>query len=128
MKQILILSLFSSLTISKDLTSIIDQDKKGRVQLESSEQQAFYLSYHQPKFLLNDPINTYSLIHFAEYGILSLIPAFKISHIWFISFGWELLELFLPTDWARESWANKITDLLFNLAGFYFGRKILKYL
>ena len=128
MNQVLILALFSSLAMSEDLDSTNSQHKEHKIQLESSEYQTFSFRYHQPKFILDDPINIYSLIHFIEYGVLSLIPAFKINHFWFISISWELLELFLPNDWARESWANKMTDLLFNLAGFYFGRRMLKYL
>ena len=52
----------------------------------------------------------------------------KTVHMWSISIGWEILELYLPNDWARESWLNKLFDLLFNWLGFnsvrgYFVRK-----
>ena len=76
------------------------------------------LQYHDPVYIFSNPINHYSLIHFAEYGILSLIPMIKTVHMWLISIGWEFLELYLPNDWARESWLNKIFDLFFNWLGF----------
>jgi len=76
------------------------------------------LQYHDPVHILSNPINHYSLIHFVEYGILSLLPMIKSVHMWSISIGWEILELYLPNDWARESWLNKLFDLLFNWLGF----------
>ena len=76
------------------------------------------LQYHDPVHIFSDPINHYSLIHFVEYGILSLLPMIKTLYMWSISLGWELLELFLPYNWARESWLNKLFDLLFNWLGF----------
>ena len=76
------------------------------------------LQYHDPVHFFSDPINHYSLIHFVEYGILSLLPMIKTLYMWSISLGWELLELFLPYNWARESWLNKLFDLLFNWLGF----------
>ena len=86
------------------------------------------LQYHHPVHMYSNPINHYSLIHFLEYGLLSLVPMIKNIHMWSISIGWELLELYLPNDWARESWLNKLFDLLFNWLGFnsvrgYFVRK-----
>ena len=80
------------------------------------------IKYHHPDFLLNDPINFYSLIHFIEYFALSLIRFIKLKHILVISFIWEIIELFISHEWARESWANKLCDLIFNLFGFYFSR------
>ena len=86
------------------------------------------LQYHDPVHTLSNPINYYSLIHFVEYGFLSLLPMIKTVHMWSISIGWEILELYLPNDWARESWLNKLFDLFFNWLGFnsvrgYFVRK-----
>ncbi len=86
------------------------------------------LKYHDPAHFITDPINHYSFIHFTEYAILSLLPMIKTMHMWSISIGWELLELFLPHYWARESWLNKLFDLFFNWLGFnsvraYFARK-----
>ena len=82
------------------------------------------LSYHKPEYLLKNSINSYSIIHFIEYFLLSLLPFIKLVHIVFISITWEVLELFIPSDWARESWANKVCDLVFNFFGFYFSKKL----
>ena len=86
------------------------------------------IEFYQPKSFSKDPINYYSLIHFVEYAVLAIIPFVKIKHFWSISIGWEVLELFISKEWARESWLNKLFDLLFNWLGFnsvraYSGRK-----
>ena len=85
-----------------------------------------YLKYHQPESLTDDPINFYSLIHFIEYSILSMMPFIKNIHFWSISITWEILELFIKFDWARESWLNKLCDLIFNWSGFYLIRRLFR--
>ena len=85
-----------------------------------------YLKYHQPESLADDPINFYSLIHFIEYSILSMMPLIKNIHFWSISITWEILELFIKFDWARESWLNKLCDLIFNWSGFYLIRRLFR--
>ena len=77
----------------------------------------------EPKTIIADPINGYSVLHFIQYGLLSLIRIIRVSHVLIISLTWEFMELFIPNDWARESWANKLFDVFFNHAGFFFGRK-----
>ena len=84
------------------------------------------LKYHQPQSLTEDPINFYSLIHFIEYSILSMMPFIKNIHFWSISITWEILELFIKFDWARESWLNKLCDLIFNWSGFYLIRRLFR--
>ncbi len=86
------------------------------------------IEFYQPQSFSKDPINYYSLIHFVEYAVLAIIPVVKIKQFWSISIGWEVLELFISKEWARESWLNKLFDLLFNWLGFnsvraYSGRK-----
>jgi len=92
---------------------------------ENFENNQSYFRYHQPNSLIKNSINYYSFIHFIEYGILSFFQSIKIKHIWGISIGWELLELYLNYEWARESWANKLFDILFNFSGFYVFRKFV---
>ena len=94
--------------------------------IDSSINWTNYLKYHQPESLTDDPINFYSLIHFIEYSILSMMPFIKNIHFWFISITWEILELFIKFDWARESWLNKLCDLIFNWSGFYFIRRLFQ--
>ena len=79
-----------------------------------------------PESLTEDPINFYSLIHFIEYSILSMMPFIKNIHFWSISITWEILELFIKFDWARESWLNKLCDLIFNWSGFYLIRRLFR--
>ena len=83
-----------------------------------------FLSYHQPISLTNNSINHYSLIHFFQYAAISIIKFLNLSHIVIISILWEIFELFTHFEWGRESWLNKGLDIIFNIAGFQFGRKI----
>ena len=55
------------------------------------------------KSLFEDPINLYSVIHFIEYGILAFFPRVAYKHVLIISIAWELVESFIPYDWAKES-------------------------
>jgi len=42
------------------------------------------------------------------------------------SLGWEVLELYLPYKFAKESYLNKTCDLVFNALGYYWGRKLIE--
>tara|TARA_Y100000588_G_C13380633_1_gene554677 strand:- start:110 stop:463 length:354 start_codon:yes stop_codon:yes gene_type:complete len=87
-------------------------------------QENLNFQFYYPETYLDNPINYYSLIHFIEYAILAFLKFFKVIHIIVLSIFWELIELFIVYDWARESWANKIFDILFNYSGFYVCRKL----
>ena len=41
-----------------------------------------------------------------------------------LSIGWEILELYLPYEFAVEETANKVSDLIVNTIGFWFGIKL----
>lgn len=84
------------------------------------------LKYFRPNSYLKNSVNYYSLIHFGEYALLGLIKSVKVWHFWIISIGWEIIELFTPYEWARESWLNKLFDVGFNFLGFYVVRKYFK--
>jgi len=47
---------------------------------------------------------------------------------WFVfialSVGWEILELYLPYEFAIESNLNKISDLIVNTIGFWIGLRL----
>ena len=77
-------------------------------------------------YSLSDPINVYSLIHFLEYGLLSLISFIKPIHVLIISISWEIIELFIQQEWARESGFNKAFDIVFNFSGYFFGRFLFR--
>ena len=79
--------------------------------------------YYEPESWTQEPINYYSIIHFVEYGILSLIKSITYLHVFALSIIWEILELFIHYEWARESWGNKLFDIFFNFLGFQYFRK-----
>ena len=78
-------------------------------------------------YTFDNSINYYSVIHFLEYIILSLIPFVKFVHVAILSVSWEFLELFIEQEWAKESGGNKLFDIIFNFSGFFFGKILLKY-
>tara|TARA_B100001250_G_scaffold23049_1_gene19374 strand:+ start:983 stop:1201 length:219 start_codon:yes stop_codon:yes gene_type:complete len=43
-----------------------------------------------------------------------------------LSISWEIIEFFIPLDFATETISNKISDLFVNTAGFYLGKKSRK--
>ena len=51
----------------------------------------------------------------------------KFVHIAILSVSWEILELFIEKEWAKESGGNKLFDIIFNFSGFIFGKTLLKY-
>ena len=83
------------------------------------------LQMNESLYTFNNSINFYSVIHFVEYIILSLIPFMKFVHIAILSVSWEIIELFLDKEWAKESGGNKLFDIIFNFLGFIFGRTLL---
>ena len=85
------------------------------------------LQMNEPFYTFNDSINYYSVIHFIEYIILSLIPFVKFVHVAILSVSWEILELFIEKEWAEESGGNKLFDIIFNFSGFIFGKALLKH-
>ena len=84
------------------------------------------LQMNEPFYTFNDSINYYSVIHFIEYIILSLIPSVKFVHVAILSVFWEIIELFIDQEWAKESGGNKLFDIFFNFSGFIFGKAFLK--
>ena len=82
-----------------------------------------HINYFKPDNNFKNSVNYYSIIHFSEYALLGLIKSVKVLHFWMISLGWEIIELFVPYEWARESWLNKLFDLGFNFSRFFVSRK-----
>lgn len=81
---------------------------------------------HYPVSFAEDTVNLYSIVHFVEYGVLSFIKQARLLHVLCISTVWEIIELFVVSEWARESWGNKIMDIVFNILGFYSFRKVFQ--
>ncbi|MGA0379466.1 MAG: hypothetical protein ACO3NJ_01520 [Candidatus Poseidoniaceae archaeon] len=69
-------------------------------------------------------LNLWSVGHLIQW---SVIGRFFLKN-WYIflllSIGWEVLELYLPYEFAKESWDNKISDVFVNIAGFWIGNRI----
>ena len=69
-------------------------------------------------------LNLWSLGHFIQWSFLGRF-VFSNWYIFFIlSVGWELIELILPYEFAVETLENKVSDIVVNTLGFYFGLKL----
>ena len=66
-------------------------------------------------------INHYSIIHFIIYYLFGRYINIRWLLFILISFGWEMLELVLPYEFAIETIPNKIADILFNFFGYSAG-------
>ena len=82
------------------------------------------LAFHKPESFSSNAINHYTAIHFLQYAVVSLIRVIKLCHISIFSVTWEIFELYTHFEWGRESWLNKLIDIVFNILGFQFGRRI----
>ena len=82
------------------------------------------LAFHKPESFSSNAINHYTAIHFFQYAVVSLIRVIKLWHIAIFSVIWEIFELYTHFEWGRESWLNKLIDIVFNILGFQFGRRI----
>ena len=79
-------------------------------------------AYHKPESFSSNAINHYTAIHFVQYAVVSFIRVIKLWHIAIFSVIWEIFELYTHFEWGRESWLNKLIDIVFNILGFQFGR------
>ena len=69
-------------------------------------------------------LNIWSLGHFVQW---TFIGRYLLRNWWifiFLSVGWEVLELYLPYEFVKETWDNKISDLVVNTIGFTIGKWI----
>ena len=69
-------------------------------------------------------LNIWSLGHFVQW---TFIGRYLLRNWWvfiFLSVGWEVLELYLPYEFVKETWDNKISDLVVNTIGFAIGKWI----
>lgn len=66
-------------------------------------------------------LNLWSLGHFVQWFAVGrwLLTNWYLFII--LSVGWELIELVLPYEFAKETWDNKISDIIVNCLGFYIG-------
>ena len=94
--------------------------------MKQNDESQKMLSFHKPSSFFNSSVNYYSIVHFFQYAALSLFKFLKLPHIIAVSIVWEIFELYTHFEWGRESWMNKAFDIVFNIAGFQFGRRIIE--
>ena len=75
--------------------------------------------------LYEDPVNIYSIGHIIFWYGMSQFSEIEAQQMLLFSLGWELIELYLPSEFAQESYLNKFCDILFNSLGFYIGKQTL---
>lgn len=66
-------------------------------------------------------LNLWSIGHFVQWFAVGRFLMISWQFFLLLSIGWELVELILPYEFAKESWDNKISDVIVNCCGFYFG-------
>jgi hypothetical protein len=66
-------------------------------------------------------INHYLIIHFIIYYLVGRYTGIRWLLFIVFSFGWELLELVLPYDFAIETISNKVADIIVNFIGYGVG-------
>ena len=69
-------------------------------------------------------LNIWSLGHFVQWAFIGRY----ITRNWWLflllSIGWEILELYLPYEFAQETLDNKVSDVIVNVIGFGLGLRI----
>ena len=68
-------------------------------------------------------LNIWSLGHFVQWSIIGRFFLKNWYVFLFLSIGWELLELVLPYEFAKETWGNKISDVVVNIVAFWIGNR-----
>ena len=66
-------------------------------------------------------LNLWSLGHFVQWFAVGRWLFTNWYLFITLSVGWELIELALPYEFAKETWDNKISDVIVNCLGFYIG-------
>lgn len=69
-------------------------------------------------------LNLWSLGHFVQWTLVGRFIPMRWGLFFVLSIGWEVLELYLPYEFASEQWSNKISDVIVNCAGFAIGRQM----
>lgn len=69
-------------------------------------------------------LNLWSLGHFVQWAGVGRFLLTNWYVFFALSVGWELLELYLPFEFAKETWENKISDIVVNSIGFWLGNRV----
>ena len=69
-------------------------------------------------------LNLWSLGHFVQWAGIGRFLLLNWYVFFALSVGWELVELYLPFEFAKETWENKISDIVVNIVGFWLGNRV----
>ena len=69
-------------------------------------------------------LNLWSLGHLVQWAGIGRFLSIGWAPFFVLSIGWEVLELYLPYEFASEHWSNKSSDVIVNCVGFAIGRRI----
>jgi len=69
-------------------------------------------------------LNLWSLGHFVQWAGIGRFLLLNWYVFFALSVGWELVELYLPFEFAKETWENKISDIVVNILGFWLGNRV----
>lgn len=78
---------------------------------------------HQNKKNSKNSINLWSIIHFLLFTIFGLYYKHKYLQIFIASIIFEIFEIYYYGI-NHESYLNMITDILFNMSGYYIGSQL----
>ena len=67
-------------------------------------------------------LNLWSVGHLLQWFGIGFFIRISWPLFFFLSIGWEVLEIILPYEFTEEVWENKISDLVVNTIGFQEGR------
>ena len=70
-----------------------------------------------------EAVNYYSVIHFFIWFFAAKSSKINWTVFFGLSFGWELVELLLPFNFAVETVINKMFDIIINIIGYSLGLK-----
>ena len=66
-------------------------------------------------------INLYSVGHYSIWFLAARFTTISFPLFLLLSIGWEILEWYLPYEFAIETNINKISDIIVNTIGFGMG-------
>ncbi len=66
-------------------------------------------------------LNIWSIGHFLQWFVVARYVFRNWYLFLLLSLGWEIVELFLPYEFAKETFENKISDILVNFLGYFLG-------
>lgn len=72
-----------------------------------------------------EAMNEFTLLHLTVCFALGYFTRLGIIAFFVLTIGWEFVELFVPFQFALESFLNKIFDIAANTVGYFLGRNLV---